>query len=114
MSALGIAFYPNGDAGPVRDYLEELKVGRARAFAKIGGDILILGEEGLRSSRINVRPMGEGLWELKRLYDGVQFRVFFCVSDGRVWLLHAFEKKSAKTPTRELRVARRRRSEIAP
>jgi phage-related protein len=52
--------------------------------------------------------MGQGLWELKRLFEGVQYRIFFCANGGFVWLLHAIEKKSSKTPLDDLRLARKR------
>ena len=114
MSLLGIAYYPGGTSGPVKDFLDELAVRRPKAFARIALDLSLLAEEGLRSSRISVRPMGDGLWELKRPHGGIQFRVFLCVSAGFAWLLHAIEKKSAKTPLDDLRLALKRMRGIVP
>ncbi|OGR48604.1 MAG: hypothetical protein A2X40_01480 [Elusimicrobia bacterium GWC2_65_9] len=57
---------------------------------------------------MTIRPLGQGLWELKRLFEGVQYRIFFCVERGCAWLLHAIEKKSAKTPIDDMRLARKR------
>ena len=45
-------------------------------------------------------------------YDGVQYRLFFGVHEGIVWLLHSIEKKSAKTPKDDLDLARKRLKEV--
>lgn len=108
MSFLNIVYYPEGRSGPVKDFLDGLARRRPAAFVKLSLDLEVLGAEGLRSGQIVVRPLGQGLWELKRLYEGVQYRIFFCVSEGCVWLLHVLEKKSAKTPLDDIRLARRR------
>jgi phage-related protein len=108
MNRLELLFYPDGTSGPVRDYLQALSKSRDRAYAKLSRDLLGLKSEGLRCPWITVRPLGEGLWELKRLYDGIQYRLFFCVVEGRAWLLHAIEKKSEKTPLSDIRLARER------
>lgn len=66
----------------------------------------------MRSRQITVRPLGNKLWELKRRYDGISYRIFFGVWEGAVWLLHSIEKKSAKTPADDLILARRRLREV--
>ncbi|MBI4679518.1 MAG: type II toxin-antitoxin system RelE/ParE family toxin [Elusimicrobia bacterium] len=113
MSFLRIRFYPEGGAGPVRDYLTDLAQARPAAYAKLALDLETLGAEGLRSRRISLRPLGGGLWELKRRFEGTQYRVFLCVVRGAVWLLHGIEKKSAKTPKNALRLAQERMRRIS-
>lgn len=108
MGFIKICFYPEVGSGPVKDYLDELAAERPAAYVKLALDLEILGAEGLRSKQITVRPMGQGLWELKRLFEGTQYRIFFCVERGCAWLLHAIEKKSAKTPLDDMRLARKR------
>ena len=56
---------------------------------------------------------GDGLFELRlKGADGIA-RVFFCTLIGRrIMMLHSFIKKSLKTPTRELEVARKRMKEV--
>ena len=105
---LEILYYPEGNRGPVRNHLAELARERPKAFARLALDLEVLGAAGLRSQQITIRPLGDKLWELKRLYDGVQYRVFFGVHKGAAWLVHSIEKKSAKTPQDDLRVARKR------
>ena len=109
---LEILYYPEGSRGPVRGYLTELAQERPKAFARLVLDLEILGAEGLRSQQITVRPLGDKLWELKRLYDGIQYLVFFGVHKGAAWLVHSMEKKSAKTPKDDLEIARRRLKEV--
>mgnify|MGYP001272932987 CR=1 FL=1 len=61
----------------------------------------------------HTRAMGDGLIELRvKAVEGI-LRVFFCTTtDRQIVLLHQFQKKSARTPIRELAVARRRMKEI--
>lgn len=112
MSFLKTKYYPDGSSGPVREYLDSLVEQRPAAFLKLALDLEILGAEGLRSKRITIRPLGQGLWELKRLFEGIRYRVFFCVDKGCAWLLHALEKTSAKTPLDDIRLARKRMRRI--
>ena len=62
MRCLRICFYPAGDAGPVKEYLEGLARNRPGAYVKLALDLEILGAEGLRSRQITIRPLGDGLW----------------------------------------------------
>jgi len=58
------------------------------------------------------RSLGNGLWEVRsRIADGRIARVIFCLSDGRLYLLHGFIKKTQKTPPEELGLALRRMKE---
>jgi len=109
---LAILYYPEGNRGPVSEYLEQLAKERPKAFARLAVDLEVLGSEGLRSQQITVRPLGDKLWELKRLYEGIQYRIFFGVWKSAAWLLHSIEKKSAKTPKDDLELARRRLKEV--
>ena len=107
-----ILYYPEGNRGPVADFLSELAKDHPKAFARLALDLEILGAEGLRSRQITIRPLGDKLWELKRLYDGIQYRLFFGIGQGSVWLLHSIEKKSAKTPKEDMYLARKRLREV--
>lgn len=108
-----IRFYPEGDAGPVRDHLEDLADARPAAYVKLALDLQSLGAEGVRARQASVRALGRGLWELKRRFEGIQYRIFFCVEEGSAWLLHSIEKKSARTPPGDLCLARRRMKGVA-
>jgi phage-related protein len=61
----------------------------------------------------HTRALGQGLFEL-RLKSGEGIgRVFFYIRPRRqIMMLHAFVKKSAKTPAKELKAARNRMKEV--
>ena len=51
----------------------------------------------------------KGLWEVRsNLSSGRIARVLFCVAGEKMVLLHAFIKKTQKTPDRELNIAAER------
>ena len=59
------------------------------------------------------RPMGDGLFEIRAKGDEGIGRAFFCTTTGhRIMILHAFIKKTQKTPRRDLALARRRLQEV--
>jgi phage-related protein len=61
----------------------------------------------------HTRAMGDGLFELRlKAAEGIA-RVFYCTLVGRrILFLHEFVKKSDRTPTNELEIARRRLKEV--
>jgi phage-related protein len=61
----------------------------------------------------HTRGMRKGLFELRmKSKEGIG-RVFFCNRPNRrIMMLHAFVKKSAKTPPKELKVAQERMKEV--
>jgi phage-related protein len=60
------------------------------------------------------RPLSRGLWEVRcSLTQGRIARVIFCEHEGKMVLLHAFIKKTQKTPAADLELAIKRRKEIA-
>ena len=92
---------------PVRDWLLSLPAEDRRI---IGNDIAVaefgwpIGMPICRS--ISAR---KGLWEIRSRVSGDRIaRVFFCIQDGEMILLHGFIKKTQKTPERELETATRR------
>ncbi len=57
----------------------------------------------------------KGLWEIRvDLSQGRIARIFFCEHLGQMILLHAFIKKTQKTPEKEIDVAMRRMKELEP
>jgi phage-related protein len=57
--------------------------------------------------------LGGGLWEVRsQLTQSRISRVLFCIHDGRMVLLHAFIKKTQKTPDADLALALKRKKEI--
>ncbi len=61
----------------------------------------------------HTKPMSNGLFELRvKGKEGIA-RVFYCTKVGKqIIMLHAFIKKTPKTPPKELRKAQQRLSEV--
>lgn len=55
-----------------------------------------------------IRKLEADLWEVRSNLPNRIARVIFTVEEDKMVLLHAFIKKSQKTPTSDLEVARRR------
>jgi phage-related protein len=59
------------------------------------------------------RSLGDGLWEVRsNLTDRRIGRVIFCIAHDHMVLLHAFIKKTQKTPKHDLDIARKRQKEV--
>jgi phage-related protein len=57
--------------------------------------------------------LGQGLWEVRSdLAGGRIARVIFFIKEGDMVLLHAFEKKTQKTPKQQLDIALKRKREV--
>lgn len=101
-----IEYYEAADGySPIREYLEELPDQDA---AQMAYEIDLLGRFGTQLGMPHVRPIhGSKLWEL-RSRGRNHHRVFYVARRGRtLLLLHAFAKKTQKTPAREIRTAER-------
>jgi phage-related protein len=60
-----------------------------------------------------VPSLEAGLWEVRStLTQGRIARVLFCEHEGKMALLHAFIKKTQKTPVGDLELALKRKKEI--
>jgi phage-related protein len=107
---LPVLFYrTRGGAELVRDWLRSLD---DRDQNTIGLDLL---REQFRwpVGMPLCRAMGDGLWEMRtNLPSNRIARLLFCVSGGRILVLHGFIKKTQQTPDEELTQARRRKKEM--
>jgi len=55
----------------------------------------------------------KGLWEIRSALKGGNItRVFFCVHEGQMVLLHGFKKKTQKTPDKDLKLAASRQKDV--
>ena len=109
-------YYPGGDTGEVRDYLDSLRRNnqKKKAAVKLDIDLQTLETFWPETMNVTVRTLKgwEPLKELKREYDKIAYRIFFCIRKGEMWLLSAFEKESQETPRSELEKAHRRMKEV--
>lgn len=106
------AFYRAASgAEPVRDWLLDLPDADRRI---IGYDISTA-EFGWPVGMPTCRPMGQGLYEVRSSLPSNRIaRVFFCVAEGQMVLVHGMIKKTQATPKADLDLARKRMKEIEP
>jgi phage-related protein len=90
---------------PVREWLRELSKEDKRT---IGRDIAKV-QFGWPVGLPLCRPLSGGVWEVRSsLATKREARVFFGFHDGMLIALHAIIKKTPRTPTEDLTLARRR------
>ncbi|MBZ9602578.1 type II toxin-antitoxin system RelE/ParE family toxin [Phyllobacterium sp. KW56] len=110
MKRIAAVFYQS-ESGiePVRDWLKSLDIEDRRV---VGFDIAVL-EFGWPIGMPLCRSLGAGLWEVRsNLAHGRIARILFCPAQGNMVLLHAFVKKTQRTPAPDLQVARKRQRNI--
>ncbi len=106
---LMVRFYATArGAEPVRTWLKDLP---AEARKSIGEDIKTV-QFGWPIGMPLVRKLAPELWEVRSDVAAGIARVFFTVTGGNMVLVHGFVKKSQKTPTSELEIAKARTKEI--
>lgn len=59
-----------------------------------------------------IKPLGSGLTEIRSKLKNRQVRIFFILHEGTIVLLHGFIKKTQKTPSNEIDIARKRARQI--
>lgn len=86
----------------VRGYAKDIRVA-------IGSELRLL-QKGDRP--VHARPLkvvGRGVWELKISDVRGQFRVVYAVKrNDRIYVLHAFQKKTQQTPQKDIDLAKAR------
>ena len=105
-----VAFYraQNGTE-PVREWLKAMPDADRQT---LGRDLQLV-EMGWPVGMPLCRALGDGLWEVRSSLPSKRIaRILFCAVDGYMVLLHAFIKKTQKTPESELNIARARQKEV--
>lgn len=95
-------------AYPVKEFIKEQ--GEA-TYAKILRSILLLKNHGPYLKPPYIKKLQDKLYEL-RISGNIAIRIFYTMRHDGYYLLHAFKKKSEKTPSRELKTALDRMKEI--
>jgi phage-related protein len=104
-----VSFYEEESGNePVRKWLRELSKEDRKI---IGLDIRIVQIDWPVGSPL-VKPLGNGLWEIRSRLDNRISRVLFVFDEGSIILLHAFIKKTEKTPSQDIALARKRASKL--
>jgi len=107
-----IEFYLEDDGtSPVEEFLDSLDL-KTRARFRWSMEQLRL--RNVRARQPLVRHLEGDLWELREESKTNIYRViYFFFTGRRIVLLHGFQKKTQKTPRRELETARRRYLEFS-
>lgn len=106
-----VRFYslPSGRQ-PVLSWLAEQPAEVRAAFAHL---FELLEHKGTSVGEPHVKPLGNKLYELRvNGRDGTYRTLYFATSGRRFVMLHAFQKKTRKTPTKDLETARRRMADF--
>jgi phage-related protein len=105
-----IVFYSSVNGGePVLDWLRDLPP----EDRKILGTDLATVQFGWPLGMPLCRSLGQGLWEVRSNLPGRRIaRVLFFAEDHRLGVVHAFIKKTQKTPPDDIRLARSRMKEM--
>jgi phage-related protein len=90
---------------PVREWLKELTKDDCKV---IGTDILTV-QYAWPLGKPLVDNLGDGVWEVRSRVDNRIARTLFALVNQEIVLLHGFIKKSQKTPTNELELAKKRK-----
>lgn len=106
-----VALYETSSGrSPVEDFISELpKADQARFTDVFEG----IEKYGLGCPRVQFRQLRGKLWEVKSNAPSGGYRIAYVVveSDTMVWL-HAFKKKTQKTPVGDLEIAEKRMKEV--
>ncbi len=93
---------------PVKEFIEALD---SQIRAKVARSIRLLVDYGPFVKPPYNKKLGSNFYEL-RTQGAVAIRIFYTSKHGKYYLLHAFKKKTQKTPPNELRTALDRMGEI--
>lgn len=75
-----------------------------KTHARVAAAIDLLERGGSQLSMPHSRKMSRNLYEL-RVRGQIEVRVFYTIQANAIYLLHAYQKKSQKTPSKELSTA---------
>lgn len=86
---------------PVKDFIEKQD---RTTITRINLSIRLLINYGPFLKPPDIKKLQAKLYEL-RIPGKLSVRIFYTINGGKYYLLHAFTKKTQKTPTKELKVA---------
>jgi len=89
---------------PVKEFINSLT---DSSIAKVARDIGLLEKYGYLLGMPHSKRVEKEIYEL-RINGTEEVRIFYTFRKNRIYLLHGFRKKTQKTPTRELLIAKKR------
>ena len=105
-----VAYQDERACQPVNDFIASLP---QKDQARVYWTLDLLREFGLDLRMPYARPVRGKLWELRIQSGRNIYRIFYFAHTGRRFvLLHTFQKKTRKTPRKELAIAERRLNDV--
>lgn len=106
-----VLFYQDAQGRrPVEEWVRALS---EKEQARVRRTIGLLMDYGTQLGMPHSRHLRNKLWELRVAAGRDDYRILYVAEIGRrFFLLHAFSKKTAKTPERELAIAERRAADL--
>lgn len=106
-----VIFYEkeNGDA-PVEEFITSLDV---KMRAKLVGLLEILEEKGNQLREPYSKHLDDGIFEVRcKVGNNITRVLYFFYYEGNIVLTNGFTKKTQKTPTEEIKLAKERRADF--
>src|SRR3989344_4355794 len=98
----------SGTKDYVGEFIDELPAKTQKKFVR---DFELVEKYGTQF--INMKKLeGNGLYEIRVRYNKIAYRILCVVRGATCWLLHAFIKKSNKTPLRDIGTALARMKDL--
>jgi phage-related protein len=105
-----IEFYKTNNHSPIEEWLDSIPI---TARTKIVRNLSLLEELGLGIREPYVKPLGDKLYEIRaKDPNGIYRVIYFAYTGQRFVMLHGFTKKTQKTPSKDLNIAKKRMKEI--
>ena len=106
---MNVLFYQTSSGNePVREWLQKL----SREEKKIIGEDIKTVQLAWPLGMPLIRKLDSDLWEVRSHLENRIARVLFTVVDGSMILLHGFIKKTQKTPIDDIKLAKKRASDV--
>lgn len=104
-------FYTTEQGGrPVEEFLSSLDL---KTQGRFTWSIKLLREQNVRATEPLVKHIAGKLWELRRTSNGNIYRVMYFFFTGKcIVFVHGFQKKTQKTPQREIEIAEKRMNDF--
>lgn len=105
-----VIFYEQEGRNPVRAFLESLD---KKTQVRFAWSIEQLRLRNVQARKPLVDHVEGKIWELREESQTNIYRLLYCMASGRrIVFLHGFQKKTEKTPRREIAIAQRRLDEL--
>ena len=111
MPQFEVIFYERANgACPVEEFMLQLD---KKMRAKLTGLLEILAENGNQLREPYSKPIEDGIFELRcKVGSNITRVLYFFYYEGKIVLTNGFVKKTQKTPSEEIRLAKQRRTDF--